>query len=76
QSTGKQVLMVAALVLLTAAGGCKRSASDSTGAALNSSGVMDGHAATGSTADTSSGAAAADKASTQATAAAASGASQ
>ncbi|MGF6600332.1 putative NAD-dependent epimerase/dehydratase family protein [Paraburkholderia sp. GAS448] len=77
QSTGKQLLMVAALVLLTAAGGCKRATSNSIGVALGSSGVMDGHAATGSTADTSSGAAAAaDKASMPAVAAAASGASQ
>ena len=77
QSRGKQLLMVAALVLLTAAGGCKRSTIYSTGAALDSSGVMDGHAATGSTADTSSGsAAAANQASTRAEAAAGSGASE
>ncbi|RDK02487.1 hypothetical protein [Paraburkholderia lacunae] len=77
QSTGKQLLMVAALVMLTAPTGCKRSTSDSASAALGSSGVMDGHAATGSTADTSSRAtAAADKASMPAAAAAASGASQ
>ena len=49
QSTGKHLLMVAALVLLTAAGGCKRATSNSIGVALGSSGVMDGYAATGST---------------------------
>lgn len=76
-NVSRQQLIVAAIVMLTAGAGCKRTGNDSVGAAMNASGVMNGNAATGSTADTSSGAAAAaDTASTSAAAAAASGASQ
>ncbi|MFM0162361.1 hypothetical protein [Paraburkholderia sediminicola] len=62
QGAGRQALMAAAIVLLSTAAGCKRpdsggSADTATAAsaALASSGVMNGDAATGSTADTSSG---------------------
>lgn len=84
QTAGKQALILAAMVLLSVTTGCKRSDNGSTNmstaasSALNSSGVMNGNAATGSTADTSSGAAAAatGAASTPRAAVAASGASQ
>jgi hypothetical protein len=81
RGTGKQALIVAAVVLLNATTGCKRSDSGSAdmptaaSAALSSRGVMNGDAATGSAADTSSGAAAAADA-TSVPGVAASGANQ